>query len=58
MKRPKTDYKGFYENLVEQIQSYKGKKEEIIELAPELFKLMTQAVDLTQGFHKKSLIEM
>jgi len=45
MKRPKTDYKGFYENLVEQIQGYKGKKEEIVELVPELFKLMTNLLE-------------
>jgi len=45
MKRPKTDYKGFYENLVEQIQGYKGKKEEIIELTPEFFKLMTNLLE-------------
>lgn len=45
MKRPKTDYKGFYENLVEEIKGYKGKKEEIIELAPELFKLMTNLLE-------------
>lgn len=45
MKRPKTDYKGFYENLVEQIKVYKGKKEEIIELAPELFRLMTNLLE-------------
>lgn len=45
MKKRKTDYVGFYETLVEQIKEYKGKKEEIIELTPELFKLMTNLLE-------------
>ena len=32
---------GFYEDLVEQVQGYRGEKKEIVRLAPELFKLMT-----------------
>lgn len=45
MTKRRTDYKGFYESLVEQIKSYKGDKEEIIELAPELFKIMTNLLE-------------
>lgn len=45
MKRPKTDYRGFYENLVDEIREYKGKKEAVVELAPTLFKLMTNLLE-------------
>jgi uncharacterized membrane protein YkvA (DUF1232 family) len=45
MKRPKTDYRGFYENLVDEIKQYKGNKAAVVELAPPLFKLMTNLLE-------------
>lgn len=45
MNKPKTDYRGFYENLVDEIREYKGIKEPLIELAPPLFKLMTNLLE-------------
>jgi uncharacterized membrane protein YkvA (DUF1232 family) len=45
MKRPKTDYRGFYENLVDEIKQYKGGKAAIVELAPTLFKFMTNLLE-------------
>ena len=41
MKEKQTMHEGFIESLIEQIQYYDGEKKEIILLAPELFKLMT-----------------
>ena len=45
MKPKKPNYTGFYESLSEQIQSYKGKKGDLIELAPPLFKLLTNLLE-------------
>lgn len=36
-----TDYGEFYGDLVEQTQNYKGEKEDIVRLAPELFRFLT-----------------
>ncbi|MFQ6675505.1 MAG: YkvA family protein [Fidelibacterota bacterium] len=38
-------YRGFYENLVDRVQGYKGRRERTIHLAPTFFKLMTNLLE-------------
>ncbi len=45
MKKIRTDHRGFYENIIDEIKDYKGNNEPIIELAPTLFKLMTNLLE-------------
>ena len=45
MKEKSGEYRGFYEDLVEQVQSYEGERKEIVRLAPELFRLMTKLLE-------------
>ena len=37
----RTDYPEFYDDLIEQTQDYNGEKEDIVRLAPELFRFLT-----------------
>ncbi|MFQ6616221.1 MAG: YkvA family protein [Fidelibacterota bacterium] len=44
---PETDkgYRGFYEDLVEKVQDYEGRRQRTIRLAPKFFKLMTNLLE-------------
>ena len=43
--RKETGYRGFYEDLVEKVGAYEGRREKTIRLAPNLFKLMTNLLE-------------
>lgn len=45
MKKRLTEFKGFYEVLKENLESYRGKFDDIIYYCPELFKLLTNLLN-------------
>ncbi|MCX2728341.1 DUF1232 domain-containing protein [Thermomicrobium sp. 4228-Ro] len=42
------DYHGFYELLVEQLSRYRGEVDEIVQLAPDLFRFLTNLLEDTR----------
>ncbi len=41
MTQEHTGHRGFYEDLVAKVRDYKGRREDLVRLAPDLFKFMT-----------------
>lgn len=57
MKRKRlTDFKGFYETLKENLETYRGKFDEIIYFGPELFRLLTNLLEDSRVPKKSRLI--
>ena len=46
MARPRNlDYRGFYELLVDHVRDYRGEGDEIVNLAPDLFRFLTNLLE-------------